>query len=216
MKDKTNQNEKVNIINQEYKEEISKETLTKGMIAGALAVGAVGSMEAIKPTVTAQADVFSSAIGFFKTVFKSSTTLLEKKHGDFEDKTVRATALYNSISDFHNQYPDHNIIIIADKMEGRFVNPQTMKTVAAPSSPIQLKLGKEKYTAYIWQQGQKGKQYFYSAQAPFNGEGAKNIAEKTLNAAGLWTFDNSDAFVYMGKDTSPQYQGIYNIIQFHK
>ncbi|OQR57435.1 hypothetical protein, partial [Bacillus sp. CDB3] len=50
MKDKINQNDEVNIVNQKYKEEISKETLAKGMIAGALAVGAVGSMEVLKPS----------------------------------------------------------------------------------------------------------------------------------------------------------------------
>ncbi|KXY35524.1 hypothetical protein [Bacillus sp. FSL K6-0067] len=57
MKDKTNQNGKFNIVSQKYKEEISKETLAKGMIAGALAVGAVGSMEVLKPSQASAMDI---------------------------------------------------------------------------------------------------------------------------------------------------------------
>ncbi|OQR53251.1 hypothetical protein [Bacillus sp. CDB3] len=50
MKDKTNQNDKINTLNQEYYEEISKEQLKKGMIVGAMAAGLAGALGTVKPS----------------------------------------------------------------------------------------------------------------------------------------------------------------------
>ncbi len=119
MKDKINQNDKVNIVNQEYKEEISKETLAKGMIAGALAVGAVGSMEALKPSTASAATEVSQAtnnqinnniLAVAKQKFGPNAEIREIVNGRISEKFIyikigepkdvfKCTAVYPAISD---------------------------------------------------------------------------------------------------------------------
>ncbi|MEK4611373.1 hypothetical protein [Bacillus sp. FSL K6-0067] len=172
MKDKTNQNDKVNIVNQKYKEEISKETLAKGMIAGALAVGAVGSMEALKPSKASAAEapqanavssqgVIDSITGNIKSteeLVKASNSIYTTL-GDvaFNDRAKRKNNMYNYLAQMTQQTPSYNLVLVKQSLDYKFVRPDTRANYNLGTDPSykqvnNIKINGETYTLHAFKQ----------------------------------------------------------------
>ncbi|OQR53394.1 hypothetical protein [Bacillus sp. CDB3] len=202
-----------------------KQKMMKVALCGALGVGVVGSMEALKPS---QASAAVSSQGIIDTItgnIKSTKALIEASNDiyktlqgtGFSDRAKRQNNMYNYLAQMTQQTPGYNLVLVKQSLSHAFVDPNTRANLNLGTDPSyhqvnNIKINGGTYTLHAFKKA-----------AVFRSTDPQYMKYLGVNPSGTWyqklgthlqSFmthglpNGNDMVIIQGAEQNPQFNGL--------